>query len=39
MNYMEKEEDISNLCRKLSPPLGKSGYAFWNVLRSFNFKY
>ncbi|CAM0140163.1 AP-1 complex subunit beta-1 [Umbelopsis sp. WA50703] len=21
MNYMEKEEDISNLCRKLSPPL------------------
>lgn len=28
MNYMEKEEDISNLCRKLSPPLGKSGDAF-----------
>lgn len=23
MNYMDKEEDIANLCRKLSPPLGK----------------
>lgn len=24
MNYMSKDEDISNMCKKLSPPLGKS---------------
>ena len=23
MNYMSKDEDISNMCKKLSPPLGK----------------
>lgn len=23
MNYMAKDEDISNMCKKLSPPLGK----------------
>jgi vesicle coat complex subunit len=23
MNYMSKEEDISNMCKKLSPPLGR----------------
>lgn len=22
MNYMQKEEDITSMCRKLSPPLG-----------------
>lgn len=31
MNYMSKDEDISNMCKKLSPPLGMCHIAGYSI--------
>lgn len=30
MNYMAKEDDIANMCKKLSPPLGNVTHVPWH---------